>query len=324
MKTKTVVIAVGLLIFSCVSAHSISLDKVTDLNDHKETINYIAFSRDGKQMASCSEDNMVYIWDTTNWKHTGTLRSEDEPLGVAFAPDGKHVFVIDHDSRLSRWDIDSGVRQTNDKIGCAVNDIKISPDGKTLAIACDAKKIVIWDVAENKLNKKLAGHKNDVMSLSFSADGRKLISGGKDCQAIVWDTSDWKELQVLKGHDEDILGAVLSPSGEQAASGSNDNKISLWDLKTGQRRLEFAKHDQEGDRAIAWHPSGKFLLAADRTPKKKAGEVDICETIAIEVASGAIRAAIPVKCGVNHLGITSDGGTVAVGGGNIAIYTVRE
>ena len=324
MKAKTVIIAVGLLIFSCVSSYGISLDKVTVLNDHKEIVNYVTFSRDGKQMASCSEDNMVYIWDTAQWKHTGTLRSEDEPLAVAFAPDGKKIFVVDHNNTLSRWDIDSGARQSNDQIGCAVNDIKISPDGKSLAIACDGKKLVIWDVAENKLNKMLTGHKNDVMTVEFSADGRKLISGGKDCQAIVWDTTDWKQLQVLKGHDEDILSAVFSPSGEQAASGSNDNKISLWELKSGQRRMEFVKHGQEGDRAIAWHPSGKFLIAADRTPKKKAGEVDICETIAIDEASGAIRAAVPVNCGVNHLVITSDGGTVAVGGGNIAVYSIKE
>lgn len=324
MKAKTVVAAVGFIMLFFVSSHGVTLEKITVLNDHKEMVNYIAFSKDGKQMASCSEDNMVFIWDTTHWKHTGTIRSEDEPLAVAFVPDGKQVFVVDHNNSLSKWDIDSGARQTIDNIGCAVNDIKISPDGKTLAIACDVKTIVIWDVVENKLNKKLKGHNDDVMSISFSTDGQKLISGGKDCQVIVWDASDWKQLQVLKGHNEDILSVVLSPNCERAASGTNDNKLALWDLKSGQKRLEFVKHDQEGDRALAWHPSGKLLIAADRTPKKKSGEVDKCETIAIDEATGNIQAAIPVNCGVNHLGITSDGSTVAVGGGNITIYSLRE
>ena len=323
MRAKCAVFAVSVIMMSSLSANGVTLEKVTVLNDHTQIVSYVAFSPDGKQMATCSEDNMVFIWDTANWKHTGTLRSEDEPLAVAFAKDGKDIFVVDHDNRLSKWGIESGVRQTNDKVGCAINDLKISPDGKTLAIPCDSKAIVIWNVAENKLAKKLEGHKNDVMSLAFSPDGLKLVSGGKDRQLIVWDTAEWKQLQVMKGHTQDILSVVFSPSGEQVASGTNDNKVSVWDVKSGERRIELAKHKQEGDRAIAWHPAGKFLIATDRKERKDSGGQDTCETIVWNPANGDIQAAAPVSCRVNYLGISPDGRTVAVGARDISIYAVK-
>jgi WD40 repeat protein len=324
MRTGSVVIVVSLIMIFQLSAYGATLDKIAVLKDHKKVINYVAFSPDGKQMATCSEDNMVFIWDTATWKHTGTLASEDEPLAVAFAKDGKALFVVDHDNRLSRWDIETGVRSTNSRVGCAVNDLRMSPDGKTLAIACDSKSIVIWGVAENAMVKKLVGHKNDVMALAFSKDGLTLASGGKKRELIVWDTADWKQLKVMNDHAEDIACVAFSPGGDQVASGSFDNRVSIWDVKSGEKRMELAKRAQEGDRAIAWHPAGRLLISADRKTSKDTKGADTCETIAWNPASGVIQAAAPVDCGVNHLGITADGTTVAVGGEDISIFTVKE
>jgi tricorn protease-like protein len=323
MKVR-IAIAASFLILSCISAYGVTLDKVTVLNDHKRPVNYVAFSLDGKKMASSSDDSMVYIWDTVHWQHIGTVRGEEEAIAMAFTRDNSKVFVADRDSKIGCWEADSGARKSYGKIGCAANDMKISPDGRNLAIACDRKKIIIWNVAEDRMENKLEGPKNDVMAIAYNADGTKLISGGKDCQAIVWDTSDWKQLQVVKTHDEDILGLAFSPDAQQAVTGTNDNKVCVWDLKSGQQKAMFAKKEQEGERAVAWHPSGKFLFTVQRIPAVKPAVTDVCQVVAIEPANGQVLASSPVACDVNHLGISPDGGTLAVASREITIFSVRE
>jgi WD40 repeat protein len=309
---------------SCLSAYGVTLEKLTVLKDHKEEVNYIAFSPDGKLMATSSEDNMVFIWDTSKWMHTGTLPSEDEPLAVAFGKDGKDLFIVDHDNILSKWELETGTRRTNAKLGCAVNDLNISPDGKTLAVACDGKRILIWSVAENVLMKTLVGHSNDVMSLAFSADGSRLASGGKKRELIIWDTAEWKQLQLFNEHSEDIAAVAFSPGGEQVAAGSFDNKVVIWDLKSGGKRTELTKHAEEGDRAIAWRPSGGFLISTDRKPSPDPKVQEACETIAWNAETGAIQASAPVGCEVNYLGISPDGKTVVVVGNDITVYSIKE
>ena len=324
MGARYLLFSVSLVMISCLSAQGVTLEKVTVLKDHKEEVNYIVFSPDGKLMASSSDDNMVFIWDTAKWMHTGTLASEDEPLAIAFGKDGKDLFVIDHDNRLSKWEIETGTRSTNARLGCAVNDLKISPDGKTLAIACDGKRILLWSVAENISVKTLLGHSNDVMSLAFSADGLRLASGGKKRELIIWDTAEWKQLQLFKEHSEDIAAVVFSPGGDQVAAASYDDKVVVWDLKSGGKRTELAKNTEQGERAIAWHPAGSFLISTYRKPSPDPKAQDTCETIAWDAATGVIQAYAPVGCEVNYLGISTDGNTVAVGGKDITVYSVKE
>lgn len=323
MKVRILVAAI-LVILSCISAYGVTLDKVTVLNDHKRPVNYVAFSLDGKKMASSSDDNMVYVWDTVHWQHTGTVRGEEEAIAMAFTKDNGRIFVADRDSKIGCWEADTGARKSYGKIGCATNDMKISPDGRVLAIACDNKKIIIWNVDGDRMEKKLEGPKNDVMAIAYNADGTKLISGGKDCQAMVWDTSEWKQLQVVKTHDEDILGLAFSPDSELAVTGTNDNKVCVWDLKSGLQKSIFAKKEQEGERAVAWHPSGKFLVTVQRIRTAKPAVTDVCQVVAIDPESGQVLASSPVSCGVNHLAISPDGSTVAVASREITIFNVSE
>jgi WD40 repeat protein len=240
------------------AAQAVSFSQTPQLvvqTGHTSFVSSIAFSPDGKLLASASKDQTVKLWEAASGRQLFTLTQPDEVLAVAFSPDGKTLATGSRDNTVRLWDARAGVElRTLRGHGGPVHAVAFSPDGKTLASGAWDKTIKLWHPAERPAPAgtaveaafTLSGHTDLIMSLAFSPDGKMLASGAgglEDDNSIkLWDTADGKQLRVLMGHADDVNGLAFSPDGKLLASASEDKVVNLWDVSTGQVRRALRGH----------------------------------------------------------------------------------
>ena len=233
------------------------------LGGHANSVNGVSFSRNGKMLASASDDHTVKLWDTSTGTEIKTLIGHTNWVwGVSFSPDSKMLASASKDKTVKLWDISTGKEiktltgHTNE-----VNRNSFSPDGKILASASKDKTVKLWNTSTGKEIKTLTGHTNEVWGVSFSPDGKILASASHDKTVKLWDTSIGKEIKTLTGHTDAVWGVSFSPDGKILASASNDKTVKLWNTSTGKEIKTLTGHT-EGVLGVSFSPDGKMLASA--------------------------------------------------------------
>ncbi|MBV9959791.1 MAG: WD40 repeat domain-containing protein, partial [Acidobacteria bacterium] len=144
-------------------------------------LNDLAFSPDGKILASCASYGAeVKLWDVQTLALIRELKGHTEEIeAVAFSPDGKTLASGGWDKQLKLWDVATGNLKQSlnnvERVGC----IAFHPDGKIIAAGgFDNYAVKIWDVQAGTLKQTLEGHSDLVWAVAFSPDGKSLASGG--------------------------------------------------------------------------------------------------------------------------------------------------
>jgi WD40 repeat protein/energy-coupling factor transporter ATP-binding protein EcfA2 len=207
---------------------------------HNGWVRTVAFSPDGKTLASGSDDNTIILWDVESRQPIGQpfahpLTEHIEPVSsVAFSPDGKSLASGSGDNTIILWDV-----ATRQPIGqpltghtSAVESVAFSPDGKTIASTSWDATIILWDVETHQpIGQPLTGHTSFVRAVAFSPDGKTLASGSDDNTIILWDVGSRQPIgQPFIGHSDILRAVAFSPDGKTLASGSDDNTIILWEV----------------------------------------------------------------------------------------------
>jgi WD40 repeat protein len=179
--------------------------EIRALGGHTAGVFDVAFSPDGRYLASACADKIVRIWDMTDpSREARTLRGHDGHVRrvVFLPPDGRRLATAGGISftagggipftfgEVKIWDLATG-RVLHDLFGHTdrVRGLASSPDGRRLATASDDRTIKLWDTMTGQEVFTLSGHTSGVLSVAFSPDGRRIVSGGIDGTAIVWDTT---------------------------------------------------------------------------------------------------------------------------------------
>lgn len=234
---------------------------------------HVAFSPDGKLLATCSGINdpngMVTLWDLRSGMPLWQVKESSGFRSVAFSPDGKELAAGNFNKTILLLEVSSGktriiLKGHTDKI----NSVAFSPDGKILASSGMDHTIKLWDMAGGKEKNTLKGHDEWVLSVAFSPDGRYLASaGGTPLQPVdragtarIWDVATGKMLHVLKGHQLAVEGVAFPPGGTFVATSSWDNTIKFWDLKSGKELKSLEGHAKPVY-TLDFHPQGHLLAS---------------------------------------------------------------
>ena len=239
------------------------------LEGHRSGILTVAFSPDGRTLATGSWDTYVMVWDTETGKLLRTLdRHTDGVRAVAFSPDGSILASAGYDRTIRLWDVDTPEQKLElEGHTDYVRAVVFSPDGRTLASGSYDRTIRLWDVDTPEQKQTLEGHTNGVLTLAFSPDGNRLASGSYDTTIRLWNIDTGEQLQTLREHKGTVSSVVFSPDGRTLASGGDDttdllyeDTILLWDAETGQLLQPLRGH-QSDVYAVAFSPDSSTLAS---------------------------------------------------------------
>lgn len=225
--------------------------------------NTLAFSPDGKLIASGSADFTVKLWDSATGNLSRTLEGHlDEVYSVLFSPDGKLIVSCDEEGKVRLWDTAGALQHTltchTDRVRSAV----FSPNDHTLlATGSFDGTIKLWDTSKGTLQRNLNDNSSWVLSLAFSLDGKQLASGYLGNIVKVWDVETGALQCTLRGHSDRVTKVVFSPAGRLLASGSWDNTIKLWDTTRADSQPVQERHLGEIEMA-AFSPNGKIIVSS--------------------------------------------------------------
>jgi WD40 repeat protein/DNA-binding SARP family transcriptional activator len=258
------------------------------LADHAASLNMVAFSLDGRQVAVLDINDTIGVWDTQSGKQLDAYRIYHSAIpAIATSPDGRLLIAGGAEQSLYLWDISSpttarlvtqlqGHRQR-------VESIAFSRDSVTIASGDQAGQIRVWN-AHTGASRVLGSHAGVIDALAFHPDGRQLASASANGLVGIWDLQNARPPRLLRGHTNMVKCCDFSRDGRWLASGSMDRSVRLWDVVSGELRHTLQKHTNLVQQ-VCFYPDGSRLVSSSYD-----------QTLCLwDVASGALLASWPTQ-----------------------------
>lgn len=221
----------------------------------------VAFSPDGRSVATGSSDGTAVVCDTATGSRRFKIRanwSAAQLQDLAFSPDGRWLATASEDATAQVWEAASRRRLHTLAHDGVVYDLAFSPDGLLATAGFDGTARV-WEVSGGRQLLTLT-HSREVYGVAFSPDGRLIASGCRDKSARVWEVASGRRA-VAVTHGDAVLGVAFSSAG-LLATASADRTTRVWDSATGEQLLVLP-HDGIVDRAV-FSPDGRQLVTVTR------------------------------------------------------------
>jgi WD40 repeat protein/serine/threonine protein kinase len=215
---------------------------------HSRYITAVAFSPDGKLLASASGDFRNPRLDA----QSGEVRV---------------------------WDVDTGEEVAFHKPSKGyITALTFSPDGSSLALAGSDASVTLCAPATLRRLRTFHGHTRYVMSVAFSPNGGRLASGSAAGVVIVWDTTTTRESLRFQADSRPLTGLAFSPDGERLATASFDvtatGTLKLHDARNGREIISLP-----GQACVAFSPDGRYLAAAGVGDAVQAGGAKLWKAV---------------------------------------------
>ena len=208
---------------------------VKKISGHKDPVYCLAFSPDGRYLASGS---------------------------------GPILASMDGDRTIKIWNSSTGqlVRSIEGHRDL-VTSIAFSPEGRYLASASRDATIKLWEFPNVRLIRTLTGHEMGVFSIAFSPDGQLLASASADDTIRIWNVSNGSHVGTFIGHERSINCVIFSPNGHYLASASCDGTVRLWDVRARSllKTLTISTYPYCVN-SVSFSPGGRVLASSGDAP----------------------------------------------------------
>ncbi|KAK2607025.1 hypothetical protein N8I77_005734 [Diaporthe amygdali] len=226
-----------------------SRDCFKTISAHKDTINDLTFSPDGRFLVSASWDKTSQLWRSSG--EQVTCENEEQeffPIYVAgYSPDGKHI-VTASDSRISISDnTRSEIRQEIQSHLGLISALTFTVNEKLLITGSWTGHISLWDLESGALIQNIDRAKNEVTALAMSHSGLLMASATADGEIKLWHTQVWAVRYIVRGHTGAVNTILFSNDDTQIISCSDDKTVRVWRLDVASK-MELPTHSNRTER----------------------------------------------------------------------------
>ena len=306
---------------------------VQEREKHPPAVQSVAFSADGKLLASGGESGRVTLWSVATGEQVWSERVADSTvMSVAFSPDGKLLAAGAGDTHrtvrpgiVKLWNVETKEEVASGEPKGTVWGVAFSPDGKTLAVSGGfynkQAEASLFDIEKRELRALPWTQKHDhgLHDVAISPDGKTLVA---DCHMSlsVWSVAEERMLfdtrNALKTFTVDV---AFSPDGKTLAAGgravwehahTDPGGLTLWDTATWKERTPRTQDDAGGLLAVAFSPDGKWIAGAGHDRGVHVWEAATLRSKAIYIGHDGIIWAVAFSPDGRTLASGSDDGTI--------------
>ncbi len=259
---------------------TINNQNVLIFTGHLASINALAWSPDGKFIASASDDTFVQVFDAATGARRIIYRGHTEEVAaVIWSPNGQLIASAGQDQTVQIWKAASGGTPVFTYKGHTdrVNGLSWSSNGHLLASGSDDKSVQVWQADSGARAFTFLGHTAGVLCVGWQPNDSSVASGSWDGTLRDWATvqhgdhfNAGDQIFNYGGHgNNEVYALAWSPNGDFIASAGADQTVQISNGGDGTPRPPFFTDHRRKDHtnrvfAVAWSPDGTSIASGDQ------------------------------------------------------------
>jgi eukaryotic-like serine/threonine-protein kinase len=231
---------------------------------HTDIVVAVAWSPDGKLIASSGNDRSVQVWNASDDSAAYIYHGHSNDVtAVAWSPNSQRIASASFDQTVQVWNASNGSAPYTYQghVPFTVYAVAWSPDGTRIASASYDGTVQVWNASNGGSPYIYKGHADQVVAVTWSPDSKRIASASFDRTVQVWDANDGSSPYVYHGHTSAVSAVAWSPDGTRIASAGKDKTVQVWDANSGASPSIYKGHTG-AVYTVAWSPDGTHIASA--------------------------------------------------------------